>query len=287
MSQRLFKIIKNYTNNNEYKFVDLLDFISEKIMEDNPKPKTISTRYSLTKKFIRDNYKELSEKQLKLIRPDDDITMGIIENDEIIKSKKSNIHFDKDLVDKIKDLKLTDDIYELAIYLQFISGLRAGEIMDKDYKIRMKDDNVRMMLSKKKDNKKNKYYPINLINNTLTAKEFKNGLTQVRAFSDLLKSTDWIKRINRVVKKTVRKDLTSHGLRGIYATYMFNTQNPMDQNINGYISRVLNHEGPDSSLNYSNYIYENGYTKNDDEDVVENNDEDVVENVVENLVEDK
>lgn len=282
MSQRLFKIIQNFTNKNDYKFVDLLDFISEKILEDSPKPKTISTRYSLTKKFIRNNYPDLSEKQLKLIRPDDEITLGIIQNDEIVKSKKSNIHFNKDLVDKILDFKLTDDIYELAIYLQFISGLRAGEIMDKDYKVRIKDDNIRMMLSKKKDNKKNKYYPINLIGNTLNAKEFKNGLIQVRAFSNLLKSTDWIKRINRVVKKKVRKDLTSHGLRGMYATYMFNTENPDNQNINGYISKVLNHEGPDSSLNYSNYIYENGYTKNESEaeDVVGNDDEDVVENVV-------
>ena len=267
MSQRLFKIIKNFTNKNDYKFVDLLAFISDKIMEDSPKAKTISTRYSLTKKFLRNNYPDLTEKQLKLIRPDEDITLGIIQNDEIVKSNKSNIHFNKELVDKILDFKLTDDIYELAIYLQFISGLRAGEIIDKDYKIRIKDETIRMMLSKKKDNKKNKYYPINLIQNTLTAKEFKNGLTQVRAFADLLKSTDWIKRINRSVKKKVRKDLTSHGLRGMYATYMFNTQNLDNQNINGYISKVLNHEGPDSSLNYSNYIYENGFTPQDDPEI--------------------
>ena len=82
----------------------------------------------------------------------------------------------------------------------------------------------------------------------------------------------------------MRKDLTSHGLRGMYATYMFNTENLDNQNINGYISKVLNHEGPDSSLNYSNYIYANGFTKNESEaeDVVDNgnDDEDVVENVV-------
>lgn len=278
MSQRLFKVIKNYTDNNEYEFVDLLDFISNKILEDSPKDKTIATRYSLIKKFLRSNYPELTEKQLKLVRPDEDITLGILQNDEIVKTKKKNIHFDKELVDKILDLKLTDDIYELAIYLQFISGLRANELRDKDFKIRIKDDNVRMMLSKKKDNKKNKYYPINLIPNTLNAKEFKNGLVQIRAFADLLKPTDWIKRINRVVKKQVRKDLTSHALRGMYASYMFNNHNPDNQNLNGYISKVLNHENGDSSLNYSNYIYENGFTQvgGDNEEVIEEIEEDKI-----------
>jgi len=269
MSQRLFKVIKNYTDNNEYEFVDLLDFISNKVMEDSPKDKTIATRYSLIKKFLRSNYPELTEKQLKLVRPDEDITLGILQNDEIVKTKKKNIHFDKELVDKILDLKLTDDIYELAIYLQFISGLRANELRDKDFKIRIKDDNVRMMLSKKKDNKKNKYYPINLIPDTLNAKEFKNGLIQIRAFADLLKPTDWIKRINRVVKKQVRKDLTSHALRGMYASYMFNNHNPDNQNLNGFISKALNHENGDSSLNYSNYIYENGYTQVGGDEVIE------------------
>ena len=267
MSQRLFKIIKKYTDNNEYEFVDLLNFINKQIMEDDPKPKTISTRYSLTKKFLRDNYPELSEKQLKLIRPDDEITMGIIENDIIVKSNKTNIHFNKELVDKILDFKLTDDIYELAIYLQFISGLRANELRDKDFKIRINNNNVRMLLSKKIDDKKNKYYQINLIPNTLTAKEFKNGIIQIRAFADLLKPTDWIKRVNRIVKKSVRKDLTSHALRGMYANYMFNNPetNPDNQNINGFISKVLNHEGINSSLNYSNYVYEDGFKEVKDE----------------------
>ena len=256
MSDRLYKVIKNYTNKNEYEFVDLLQFVNDKILEDNPKNKTIATRFSLVKKFLRNNYPDLTDKQLKLVRPDDEITNGILQNDAIIRSQKCNINFNKDLVNKILEFKLTDNIYELAIYLQFISGLRAGELIDSELKLRILKDNVRMMLSKKKNDKKNKYFPIKLINNTLTAKEFKNGINQIRAYAGLLKSTDWIKRINRIVKKNIRQDLTSHCLRGMYATYMFNTENPENQNINGFISKILNHESSDSSLNYSNYIYE-------------------------------
>jgi hypothetical protein len=43
---------------------------------------------------------------------------------------------------------------------------------------------------------------------------------------------------------------------------------------------VLNHEGSDSSLNYSNYIYENGYTQ------VEGDNEEVIEEI-EEVEEDK
>ena len=268
MSQRLYKLIKKFTDvdDKKYEFIELLDFISKKIMEDEPKPKTVSTRYSLTKKFLRANYPLITEDQLKLVRPDEDITMGIIESDQIIKSNKTNVLFDQELVDKILKLKRTDDIYELAIYLQFISGLRANELRNKDYKIRIVKDNVKMMLSKKTNDKKNKYYNITLIPDTLTAKEFKSGLLQVRAFADLLKPTDYVKRINRKLKKTIRSDLTSHSLRGMYATYLFNTDNSNNQNINGFISKILNHEGMDSSLNYSNYVFGGGY-KNDDEPI--------------------
>jgi integrase len=256
MSQRLFKVIKSYTDNNDYSFQDLKDFIDEKILEDQPKAKTIATRYSLTKKFLRDNYQEISEKQLKLIRPEDDITLSIIEKDLEIKSNKKNIKFDKDLIDKILEFKETDDVYLLSIYLQFISGRRADEIRDKQYKIRVgKDNKLKMQLSKKNEKSKNKFYNIELIKDTISPKQFKDSINIVRQNFQHIQSTDYIKRLNRRIKKEVRSDLTSHNLRGIYSTYMFHTQNENNQNINGFISSVLNHDSDNSSLNYSNYIY--------------------------------
>lgn len=263
MSQRLFKIIKNYTDSNDYTFQDLKDFIDDKIMEDNPKPKTIATRYSHTKNFLRDNYPEISDKQLKLIKPDDEITNGIIQKDLEIKSNKKNIKFNKELVDKILDFKNTDEIYELAMYLQFISGRRADEIKDKEYLLRLgKDKKLKMLLSKKNGKNQNKYYEITLIPDTLTPEQFKNALKMVRQNFSHIGSNDYIKRLNRKIKKNIRNDLTSHNLRGMYATYMFNNHNTNNQNINGYIEKILNHDSSGSSLNYSNYIYEDGFKSN-------------------------
>ena len=36
---------------------------------------------------------------------------------------------------------------------------------------------------------------------------------------------------------------------------MFKEHNEDDQNINGFITKILNHDSPDSSLSYSNYMY--------------------------------
>ena len=270
MSKRLFKIIKNYTDNNDYTFQDLKDFIDDKIMEDNPKPKTIATRYSHTKNFLRDNYPQITDKQLKLVRPDEEITNGIIQKDLEIKSNKKNIKFNKELVDKILDFKNTDEIYELAMYLQFISGRRADEIKDKEYIARVgKDKKLKMLLSKKNGKNQNKYYEIRLIPNTLSPEQFKNALKMVRQNFSHIGSNDYIKRLNRKIKKLVRSDLTSHSFRGMYATYLFNEHNEENQNINGFIEKVLNHDSSGSSLNYSNYLYEDGFKNKSDKEIDE------------------
>jgi integrase len=271
MSQRLFKVINNFVAKNaDYSFDDLKEFIDEQVTNDSPQPRTISTRYSLVKKFLRDNYPQITEKQLKAIRPDDEITNSIIEQNDIIRSHKNNIKFDKELVDKILSFKDTEDLFELAIYLQFISGRRADEIRDAEYKIRIdQKDNLKMLLSKKSKDKRNKYFPIKLIKNSLSPKQFKESVKIIRQNFNYIKSNDYIKRLNRKIKKLVRNDLTSHDLRGMYAMYMFNTDNPENRNVNGFLSSVLNHDSDSSSLSYSNYIYEDGFKNDESKSIAE------------------
>jgi integrase len=130
-----------------------------------------------------------------------------------------------------------------------------------------KDNKLKMLLSKKNIDKKNKYFPIQIIPDTITPQQFKQSVNVLRQNMNHIGSNDYIKRLNRKIKKLVRSDLTSHNLRGMYATYMFNEHNPDNQNINGYISKILNHDSDNSSLNYSNYIYEK--TKNNEEKIEE------------------
>ena len=84
----------------------------------------------------------------------------------------------------------------------------------------------------------------------------KKKLKSVRDLVEDISTGDLNKRVNRYIKKNIRKDLTSHSLRGFYAHYLFHTNNPENKNINGFLTDVLNHECGTSSLNYSNYTFE-------------------------------
>ena len=51
--------------------------------------------------------------------------------------------------------------------------------------------------------------------------------------------------------------------------YMFNTDNPENRNVNGFLSSVLNHDSDSSSLSYSNYIYEDGFKNSESKSIAE------------------
>jgi hypothetical protein len=55
----------------------------------------------------------------------------------------------------------------------------------------------------------------------------------------------------------------------MYAMYMFNTDNPENRNVNGFLSSVLNHDSDSSSLSYSNYIYEDGFQNGESKSIAE------------------
>ena len=126
-----------------------------------------------------------------------------------------------------------------------------------------------MLLSKKPKDKRNRYYNIKLIKNTLTPKQFKQSIQILRQNFMYIKSNDYIKRLNRKIKKLVRNDLTSHDLRGMYGMYLFNTENEANRNVNGFLSSVLNHDSDSSSLSYSNYIYEDGFKNSESKSIAE------------------
>lgn len=254
MSRRSLAMIDKYLED-DYEFDELLQLLDEIVMSNNPTDKTIASRYSTLKKYLRENHGEkFSETDLKKVRPDPSITNAILERDAEMKSHKKNIIFNDELINKI--LGLRDNYkndYELAIYLQFISGRRIDEIKDAKYIAKSYKDNLKMMLSK---NKSDDFFNVRLIPDTLVPKDFKKKLDILRSRNNDITENDWNKRLNKYIKKIVRKDLTSHNLRGLYATYMYNNFNPEERNINGFISDVLNHKTDDASLSYSNYKYE-------------------------------
>lgn len=257
MSKKIYREIDEFLfKNDTVEIEDLLIIISDLINQGEPTPKTIATRYSNVKNFIRNNYgAEFTEKDLKLIKPEASVTTSILESDIIRRSEAKNIIYNDDLIKKILDLKDNHkNDYELALYLQFISGRRVDEIKSTEYITKPFKDTIKMKLSKCKTEDK---CQIKLIPDTLNSKDFKKMLDNMRSRNVDISTNDWNKRLNKTIKKVIRSDLTTHNLRGLYASWMFNKFNPENQNINGFITKILNHSSTDASLNYSKYKYQN------------------------------
>jgi len=259
MSKRIFNQIDKYINEEEPEIEELNEYLEEIIVNDeiSPTDKTILTRYSKVKKYLREQYgSDLSEAELKKIKPPSQIVDNVLESDKKVKEKKINIKFNQNDVDKILDYKNSKNLFELFIFLQFISGRRMSEIKEFEHNLRLiknSKNQIKMKLAKKQDNG---LEPITLIDNTISPEEFKIKVKKIRDMIEDISTNDFNKRLNRFIKKNINKNWSSHILRGMYGRYMFEKQNPENLNINGYLKKVLNHDSSDSSLSYSNFVFE-------------------------------
>jgi len=265
MTQQLFKKFDDFMENlnDDPTEKQIKDKIDSLVYSGSPALRTISSRYSLFKSYVRKNYDGLSDDFLKTIKPPDEIIKHLLNEDMERRQAKTNFNFSDKDVDKILSLIDSDNILDLGIYLQFISGRRASEIYqhkdDHDLikleRIKNKPELVKFSSLHKKNNDEKREI-VMLVPDTIDSKTFKEKYTQLQKNFDI-KTQDYINRINRRLKELFKnkKDMSSHKLRGMYAVYMFNEHNPQDMNINGFITDILNHDSPDSSLNYSNYVY--------------------------------
>jgi len=254
MSKKLFNKLDIFLDS-EPSEDKLIKFIEDLILSNEPTNKTIATRYSNVKKYLRQNYIGISEDTLKKLKPDDKIIQAILNSDALKKTNKKNIHFDSNNVNDILQLKNSSNVYDNAIYLQFISGRRINEIFDDDIKLTMLKNaphKVRFSSLSKKTN--DKPYIIKLVPD-ITGKEFRDKLYNLRKIINGISLNDFNKRVNKKIKEKIGKQFTSHNLRGMYGVFLFNKYNEEDQNINGFISKVLNHDSTDASLHYTNYIF--------------------------------
>jgi len=262
MSKTLINKVIDYIEDNDFDNDEIKKFIDDVINKDNPTIRTISNRYSLIKKNIKENFDGFDEKFIQSIKPPEEITKKILADDMEMRSLKSNFVFNQKIVDDILLLQDSNDLYNIGIYLQFISGRRASEIYQhinehdkiKVDRIKNKPTLIKFSTLHKKNN--NKFEVIELIPNTLDSNQFKTLYNKLNKELNI-STQDYINRINLKLKNMFPKisNMSSHKLRGMYARYMYETNNKEDQNINGYITKILNHGSPESSLSYSNYKF--------------------------------
>jgi len=125
-----------------------------------------------------------------------------------MRSLKSNFMFNQKIVDDILSLQDSNDLYDIGIYLQFISGRRASEIYQhinehdkiKVDRIKNKPTLIKFSTLHKKNN--NKFEVIELIPNTLDSNQFKTLYNKLNKELNI-STQDYINRINLKLKNNV------------------------------------------------------------------------------------
>ena len=259
MSKKLLSKLHNYITDQKPKEDELLKFINELAYSNDAADRTITTRFSKFKRHIRENHPEYSDDFLRKVSPPRELTLKVIETNKEKRNGKKLVEFNQDMVDKLYSWKDDPSPLKKMAFLQFVSGRRVSETFDNEIGAnpRKNDKSVKMKLDKKSNQDKDKYFTFELIKDSpITNKEWRKMLIDTRKALVGVDKSVYSQRVNKILKRDLRDDISSHDLRSMYAVYRFNKENEDKQNLTGFISSILNH-GPtsESGIAYSNFSF--------------------------------
>lgn len=259
MSKKLLSKLHNYIIDEKPKEEELLKFINELAYSNDAADRTITTRFSKFKRHIKELHPEYNDEFLRKVAPPRELTLKVIETNKERRNGKKLVEFDQDMVDKLYSWKDDPSPLKKLAFLQFVSGRRVSETFDNELGqiVRKNDKSVKMKLDKKSGEEKDKYFTFELIKDApITNKEWKKMLIETRKALVGVDAGVYNQRINKILKRDLRDDVSSHDLRSMYAVYRFNKENPEKLNLAGYLSQILSH-GPtsDSGVAYSNFSF--------------------------------
>lgn len=240
---KLYPLIGSYKNNSKTKS-SILKKIDNIITSDNPKPRTITVRYSIVKKlfneYIDDPY------FISQIRPSTKLTEKIIKLNEKTRDSRKVITINEVLINKIMNLRNSLNVYDVAIFLLFISGRRTSELDNFKFINVVGNKNIKMKgILKRKDIDECYFIPI--INKTKFFKYYK-------IFKDLKnKNNIHSFQKNLIARSNKLFNHSPHFFRGAYATYMFTFRNTEKKKVNPFYMSILCHKSVDASLSYTQY----------------------------------
>ena len=267
MSKKLLLKLDKVLQQKKLTDAGLIKAVHELANSNDPKPRTVLSRYSHFKKYIRTHYPKYSDSTLKKMKAPDEMIDAIIQDNSEVRSRKKSVSFSDKTIEDLMNLEASSNIIDKLNFLTFTSGRRQSEVVDGIFhKVARKPDMLSVRGLKKKreaDGVKPRAYKIKLFR--ITSTEWIKLHKAVMKALDGLSVADLNKRQNSRIKKTVCKDYTVHVLRGIYAHALWQ-ETDRKQNINGYIQTVLNHDSPDTSLNYSYIIYDGDKDDGDKDD---------------------
>lgn len=238
-------LISKYSPDNQ---AMILKEIRNYITKDSPKPRTITVRYSNIKGMFKKA--AVGNKEfLNKIKPEDSITQHVMAENQIIRDEQQLIPITRKMIQTIMRFEHASDIFNIAIYLLFVSGRRTSELFECTFKMNSNSPYIVVEgLKKRNDNIDCSFKP--LVN---VGKFFK-----IFCIFNKLKQKTNLKALSRNLTRRIKKVLNGdeykpHMLRGFYIYYSFHFRNHYNKKINTFIRDGLCHQTIDASLNYTQY----------------------------------
>lgn len=233
---------------NKQKHTSILNQISKIIMSDNPKPRTISVRYSLIKKHFKS--KTNNTEFLNSIRPPSKITETLLKQNADIRDNRKLIPIEQKIIEHAITLKTSTNMYDLAIFLLLVTGRRSSELLTGKYIADSNGKDIKMRgILKRTDTKQCNFTP--LVKPSIVLSTLRRFRTYIK--NKPISRGTFNRGLNRRIKKLFGSTYKPHTLRGVYVTYLFKFRNTGDLKINTFIKNQLCHQSINSSLNYTQY----------------------------------
>ena len=153
---------------------DVIKKIVEECKRGTNKPRTITNRCSVSKKYLIDKY-GFTRDELKDLRPGDEIIKKVKELDETSRASRNNIIIDKEVINNIEEIK-DKGLFGMILYAIYSSGRRLNEIVNSKFSVKKyTNSNNKVIFSSLSKQKKPTKAVVELLPNTLTAREFINS----------------------------------------------------------------------------------------------------------------
>jgi integrase len=181
------------------------------------------------------------------IKPDIKFTKKLIKEDALIRDNKPMLDVAQSDIDLILSFKDSENIYEMNIYLLFVTGRRYSELFNGKFQTEKGVNKLRL-----KGLLKNRATTICTF--PVIGKK-SSILKKVRQYQKLIKDKNEMshnRTLLRHIKKIFGDEWKPHTLRGVYAKYLYKNNNDDNMRINSFIQKVLCHQSINASLAYTN-----------------------------------
>lgn len=221
--------------------------IKRLVMGDNPSMRTITIRFSLIKKIFKKHTHDADF--LAKIKPDPRITEKVVTQNKTRRDTAKRRRITYSQVHTLMGFKDSNDVYELAMFLLFVSGRRVRELFVAHFIDDKKSNRIKANgLLKRSDKVECQFRPIG------KKSDFFSALSKFRAMAKKMTFDAFSRGLNRKIKRVFNDDtIHPHSLRGMYITYLFKHHNDENMAINPFIQRHLCHQNINSSLSYIQY----------------------------------